>query len=252
MSPTLPAPPHPSNLAQTNPSSDTQPQPTRPNQPLPYFSKWSRQQVQKAIANGQVYNIYVQNLSNHWSPTEVYRIMSRYGEVVDVYIPRKVAKNGQRFGFVHFKSNCDLQRLLLDVNKVQVEERSIQANIAREHTGVARDPRKVGSILLLWKLHGLPDVEVSDLGKTENRKSLGGARVEVLTEQGGMLNKALSISMGGQLHSVDVVEELGSHEDTQEDGGALRQKARRITGHRNRCNYRWRLIRNQGPSLERA
>ncbi|KAJ4848849.1 hypothetical protein Tsubulata_013648 [Turnera subulata] len=90
----------------------------------------SVRQVIRAMANGQVFSLYVQNIPNQWAPSEVYRIMSKYGEVVDVYIPRKVARNGQGFGFVRFRSNCDLQRLLSDVNRIQ--------SVQREKTGVRR------------------------------------------------------------------------------------------------------------------
>ncbi|KAJ4822528.1 hypothetical protein Tsubulata_029557 [Turnera subulata] len=146
MSPTLPTPPHrllTDNLSlrtnkptkqtdnptqKTNDSESTDPQ----RDTVPYFSKWSRQQVLRAMANDEVYNLYVQNLSHQWSPMELYCIMSKHGEVVDVYIPKKTASNGRRFGFVRFRSNCDLQRLLDDVNMLQVEDGTVTANIAKE------------------------------------------------------------------------------------------------------------------------
>ncbi|KAJ4844558.1 hypothetical protein Tsubulata_031304 [Turnera subulata] len=63
---------------------------------LPYFSKWSRQQVQRAMDNGQLHSLYVENLPKNWKQTDVYRIMSKYGEVVDVYIPNKRSRSGKR------------------------------------------------------------------------------------------------------------------------------------------------------------
>ncbi|KAJ4832279.1 hypothetical protein Tsubulata_012226 [Turnera subulata] len=338
------APPQPRNT--NNPTQPNIPDTTDPKKPsVPYFSKWSRQQVLKAMANGQVHSLYVQNMSPSWSPTDVYRIMSKYGEVVDVYIPRKAAESGQRFGFVRFKSNCDLQRLLSDVNRVQTENGVVQANIARDRTyssphhrtvtqrigiqekpvitrpfadvlrgdgemdgatrtgisfiptsdtsewlsrcavGVVKDTCKLDMVHLMWKLHDMPDVTVSELGgdaalvcfssrdsmlsfceevpdwiplwfdsfkpwqqgdraknrkcwltirgipltawsneffnlvgsffgkvvqiapETVSRKVLGGARIQVLTENDRLLNREMSVRIAGVSYSVAVVED---------------------------------------------
>ncbi|KAJ4850996.1 hypothetical protein Tsubulata_026803 [Turnera subulata] len=307
MSPTLPTPPQPSNADNLNLNTDN-------------LKPHSDKQVMRAMANGQVYSLYVQNLASHWSLLDVYRIMSKCREVVDVYLPRKVAKNRQKFGFVRFRSNCDLQRLLLDVNKVQVADGAVQANVAREQgtaipprsrggqqpysevlvgkrsfvdtvkggkdtdntnlsgisyipttdtkewlsrsaVGVLKDPAKMELVKLVWNLHDMSDVAVSIKGgiqflsafrirtgcfvsvgsyrtgcpsgsklsnhdfftlvgsvfrevvqvvpETVYRSYLVEARVQLLTEIGGFLNRELSIQIAGSNHSIFVVEDTG-------------------------------------------
>ncbi|KAJ4845338.1 hypothetical protein Tsubulata_045400 [Turnera subulata] len=205
---------------------------------LPYFSKWSRRQVQGAMDNGLLHSLYVKNLSETWKPTDIYRIMSKYREAVDVYVPNKRTRSGKRFGFVRFRGILDLQRLLSDVNRVHVEEGVVRASVARLRNrgpspvamkeqqqahrvigastkvlpggtyanvvlgrgddrksgshlresqkraegksfipstdvncwlarcavGIVRDPLKMESVYLLWKLHDMTDVVVEDMG----------------------------------------------------------------------------------------
>ncbi|KAJ4825577.1 hypothetical protein Tsubulata_006514 [Turnera subulata] len=138
------------NRRPTNPSSSTvhtdipntqtpkhlTPQHTHQSQTqTPFFSKWSPKQIESAIANGQAISLYVENIPAEWSPTETYRIMSKYGEVMDVYIPMKRTRRGQRFCFVRFRGVRDTQRLLYDVNRIFMEVGPIRANIARERSG---------------------------------------------------------------------------------------------------------------------
>ncbi|KAJ4838608.1 hypothetical protein Tsubulata_043639 [Turnera subulata] len=199
---------------------------------LPYFSKWSRQQVQGAMDNGILLSLYVENLAEQWKPTDVYRIMSKYGEVVDVYIPNRQSRSRKRFGFVRFRGIGDVQRLLNDVNRVQVGDGVVRANIARRRNqgpdmrsrmvlrqdtrpsggygstyahavgwksdarapqvqpkeaeakpntsfipstdvnawlarsavGVVKNPKKMESVCMVWKLHDMDEVEVMELG----------------------------------------------------------------------------------------
>ncbi|KAJ4848461.1 hypothetical protein Tsubulata_038083 [Turnera subulata] len=237
MSPTLPTPPHrllTDNLSlrtnkptkqtdnptqKTNDSESTDPQ----RDTVPYFSKWSRQQVLRAMANGEVYNLYVQNLSHQWSPMELYCIMSKHGEVVDVYIPRKTASNGQRFGFVRFRSNCDLQRLLADVNKVQVEDGTVTANIAKER---GLNPNIRGVLLSTWSAkffalaRNLMGRVIQIAPETLNRTRLDAARVQILTEHGGFLNKEMSAMICGITYPMLMVEDLGVGVQGTSDGGS--------------------------------
>ncbi|KAJ4835672.1 hypothetical protein Tsubulata_036526 [Turnera subulata] len=97
----------------------------------PYLSRWSRTQVQQAINNGEVVTLYVENLAMVWKPMDIHRILSKYGEVVDVYVPNKRNKERKRFGFVRYRGIKDTQRLLMDVNKVQTEEGVLKENVAR-------------------------------------------------------------------------------------------------------------------------
>ncbi|KAJ4849716.1 hypothetical protein Tsubulata_041648 [Turnera subulata] len=87
----------------------------------PYFSRWSREHVRQAIANQQVIILYVTILHVVWKPVDIHRVLSKYGEVIDVYEPRKRNMERKRFGFVRFRGIRDTQRLLADVNRVQID-----------------------------------------------------------------------------------------------------------------------------------
>ncbi|KAJ4840526.1 hypothetical protein Tsubulata_027338 [Turnera subulata] len=82
--------------------------------------------------NSQVVSLYVENLPSLWTPANIHRVLSKYGEVVDVFVPVKSTRSGKRFGFVRYQKAGDLQRLLTAVNNVQVENGTLQANIAKE------------------------------------------------------------------------------------------------------------------------
>ncbi|KAJ4840142.1 hypothetical protein Tsubulata_018028 [Turnera subulata] len=131
MSPHLnrPTPPPPPPLPKnTEPhhtqSNNTYTQEPQQNITQSYFSKWSREQVQHAIENGQAVSIYVKNIQSNWNPVDIFKIMSKYGEVMDVYIPMK------------------------RTNKV----------------GILKKPKHIESAHYVWALHGYGEVQVSDLG----------------------------------------------------------------------------------------
>ncbi|KAJ4849830.1 hypothetical protein Tsubulata_045590 [Turnera subulata] len=193
-------------------------------QPL-YFLKWTRDSVQRAIGVGQVISLYVANVTETWKPADIYRIMSKYGEVIDVYIPSKRSRSGRRFCFVRYRGLRDIQRLLNDVGRVQVEHGFIRANVAKGRNrtqpllgkpfrrnlrtaeksyasalqeqervvdaktpapttmeakfipttdtlswlarcmiGTLKDPCKMDSMSLIWRLHGVEEVQISKLG----------------------------------------------------------------------------------------
>ncbi|KAJ4839264.1 hypothetical protein Tsubulata_005973 [Turnera subulata] len=188
---------------------------------------------------GLLNSLYVENLSEGWKPTDVYRVMAKYGDVVDVYISHKRTRTGRRFGFVRFRGVRDCQRLLADVNRVQGEAGAVRASVARQRSqgaysgllrnqqllprskdgtgssppqrgsyanairgkseggqsgtmarredgnkqcvsfipstdanrwlarcavGIIRDPKKMESACMLWRLHDMRDVEVTDMG----------------------------------------------------------------------------------------
>ncbi|KAJ4838452.1 hypothetical protein Tsubulata_041035 [Turnera subulata] len=132
-------------------NSSTGRQPSPPDhRPTPYFSKWSRDQVQRAMVNREVVILYVENLPESGKPVDIHRVLSKYGEVIDVYVPQKSSREGTRFGFVRFRGVRDIQRLLSDVNHVQVEKGSVRANIAKERGRIVRDrekqPRRIVSV----------------------------------------------------------------------------------------------------------
>ncbi|KAJ4843861.1 hypothetical protein Tsubulata_036661 [Turnera subulata] len=82
--------------------------------------------------NLQVTSLYIENPPTGWSAVQVFQNLSKYGEVVDVFLPAKVTKTGKRFGFVRYRNGVDLQRILFDLNRFQVEGGALRANIARD------------------------------------------------------------------------------------------------------------------------
>ncbi|KAJ4829920.1 hypothetical protein Tsubulata_024610 [Turnera subulata] len=48
-------------------------------------------------------------------------------ELIDVFIPAKLAKNGKRFGFARFRACQDIQRLISSINHIKVGSGSLQA-----------------------------------------------------------------------------------------------------------------------------
>ncbi|KAJ4840385.1 hypothetical protein Tsubulata_036249 [Turnera subulata] len=96
-----------------------------------HFSRWSRKAVQKAIDNNLVISVYVENLPNRWIPTDLHLVMSRFGDVIDVFIPKKLNRHGRRFAFVRFKNTADMQYLLQKINGLQVDGAFLGANPAR-------------------------------------------------------------------------------------------------------------------------
>ncbi|KAJ4848855.1 hypothetical protein Tsubulata_013656 [Turnera subulata] len=126
------------------PNTTTQPLPNlsaNANQPTPtpshinpkplYFSRWSRKVIQNAMDNNLVVSIYVENLPSRWTPTDVHLVMSRFGDVMDVFIPQKLNKKGSRFAFIRFKSSGNVRDLTEKINTVQMDGTSLVASLAR-------------------------------------------------------------------------------------------------------------------------
>ncbi|KAJ4849138.1 hypothetical protein Tsubulata_021589 [Turnera subulata] len=121
--------PLPSSLAINLPVQN----PYKPSPKPQQFSKWSRKQIQNITENQHVTNLYIQNEPLQWTVVELHFILSKCGEVNDVFIPSKRAKNGKRFGFVRFRACRDIQRLISSINLIKVGNSSLQALIARGH-----------------------------------------------------------------------------------------------------------------------
>ncbi|KAJ4849858.1 hypothetical protein Tsubulata_014624 [Turnera subulata] len=64
------------------------------------------------VENNLVLSIYVTNLPACWLPMDLHLVMSRFGEVFDVFIPRKPNRNAKRYAFVRFKNNASPQYLI--------------------------------------------------------------------------------------------------------------------------------------------
>ncbi|KAJ4839075.1 hypothetical protein Tsubulata_032280 [Turnera subulata] len=93
-----------------------------PIQPKPlYFSKWSRKYIENALNNMEAISIYVENLSTRWLPTDIHLFLSKYGNILDVFLPNKPTKSGIKFGFVRFCNPGNINHIVDNINKTPVE-----------------------------------------------------------------------------------------------------------------------------------
>ncbi|KAJ4846665.1 hypothetical protein Tsubulata_038014 [Turnera subulata] len=131
--PLLPLP-APKNIAAPPSSLTSTPNHQNPQIPTPkpqQSSKWNRKQIANITESQHVTNLYIQNLPLQWSAVELHFILSKFGEVIDVFIPSKRTKNDKRFGFVRYRACRDIQRLISSINLIKVANGSLQALIAR-------------------------------------------------------------------------------------------------------------------------
>ncbi|KAJ4832796.1 hypothetical protein Tsubulata_047206 [Turnera subulata] len=70
-----------------------------------------------------------------WTPEDVHLTLARYGEVVDVFIPNKVSKQGRRFAFVRFRNGGDISVSISAIKRVRSETGTLYANVARVRAG---------------------------------------------------------------------------------------------------------------------
>ncbi|KAJ4833477.1 hypothetical protein Tsubulata_008067 [Turnera subulata] len=65
-----------------------------------FFFRWSREAIQQAEEDDKIRTIYLENLPSGWVPSDIYCEMSKFGVVMDIFIPGKLSWNGVRYGFV--------------------------------------------------------------------------------------------------------------------------------------------------------
>ncbi|KAJ4841445.1 hypothetical protein Tsubulata_035923 [Turnera subulata] len=123
--------PHPSlKLPTPRPNSST-PAPTSNLSKPQHFSKWNRKRIQNIIEYQSDTSLYVNNLPSRWMAVDFHHILSKFGDIIDTYIPAKYAKNGRRFGFVRFIACKDVQRLISFINRLKFDSGFLQASTAR-------------------------------------------------------------------------------------------------------------------------
>lgn len=64
--------------------------------------RWRKNYGRDFELNGKVVTFYVQNFPPAWNEAALWRMFSRYGTVVDVYIAKKLNRRNKNFGFVRF------------------------------------------------------------------------------------------------------------------------------------------------------
>ncbi|GKC00696.1 RNA-directed DNA polymerase, eukaryota, partial [Tanacetum coccineum] len=76
-------------------------------------------------------SIYVTNFPESFSAKDLFHTCSKYGHVVDSFIPVKKSKEGKRFGFVRFINVFSVDRLVGNLCTIWIGRNKLEANIAR-------------------------------------------------------------------------------------------------------------------------
>ncbi|KAJ4851504.1 hypothetical protein Tsubulata_019406 [Turnera subulata] len=133
--PPLPSQPKPTNLNTSQPKSSTQ-------NPAPqYFSKWSRKSMQSVSENFQVVSLYIENIPLRWLPIDIHLMMSKFGDILDVFVPRRLNKKGVRFSFVRFRNNLDTESTIRSINAMSVDGTHLVASVARKRRSEISPPK---------------------------------------------------------------------------------------------------------------
>ncbi|KAL4333507.1 hypothetical protein GQ457_07G016390 [Hibiscus cannabinus] len=89
------------------------------------------------------WTVFVANLpwNLHWKG--VWQVFDRHGVVVDVFIPKKLAKDGSRFGFVRMRSKGDAERVIERFNGFWLYGSQVRVSMAqRERVSFWRKKRE--------------------------------------------------------------------------------------------------------------
>ncbi|GKB72964.1 nucleotide-binding alpha-beta plait domain-containing protein [Tanacetum coccineum] len=76
-------------------------------------------------------SIYVTNFPNHFSYRDLWRACDDYEKVIDVFIPNKRSKYGNRYGFVRFIKIGDIDRLVKNLCTIWFGRMRLHANVVR-------------------------------------------------------------------------------------------------------------------------
>ncbi|WJX23786.1 hypothetical protein P8452_12975 [Trifolium repens] len=73
----------------------------------------------------------ITNFPREISPSNLWKLFSRYWKVGEVYIPDKLDKTGKRFGFARFEDVKDRQMLLQKIEETWIGTYKIIANLPK-------------------------------------------------------------------------------------------------------------------------
>ncbi|GJY13616.1 retrovirus-related pol polyprotein from transposon TNT 1-94 [Tanacetum coccineum] len=74
---------------------------------------------------------YVTNFPPEWNKASLHELFVEVGEISDVYVARKMSKAGKRFGFARFLKIGNIQALEKRLNRIQIGNFKLEANIAK-------------------------------------------------------------------------------------------------------------------------
>ncbi|GKA72763.1 RNA-directed DNA polymerase, eukaryota, nucleotide-binding alpha-beta plait domain protein [Tanacetum coccineum] len=87
-------------------------------------------------------SVFISNFPNDCSSRDLWKMCSRYGTVVDVFIPNKRSKAGKRFAFVRFIKVLNFDRLIENLKTIWIGRFHLSANPARFERPKAPIPQK--------------------------------------------------------------------------------------------------------------
>ncbi|XP_020204877.1 uncharacterized protein LOC109790171 [Cajanus cajan] len=76
-------------------------------------------------------SFFFTNVADNQEISVLWKFFQKWGTVVDVFIPKKCDKQGQRFGFVRFSGVCDVVGLERSLNSIVIGARRLKVNLSR-------------------------------------------------------------------------------------------------------------------------
>nr|GEX30015.1 RNA-directed DNA polymerase, eukaryota, nucleotide-binding alpha-beta plait domain protein [Tanacetum cinerariifolium] len=76
-------------------------------------------------------NIFITNFPANFSAKELWNTCSKFGTILDVFIPNKVSKQGKRYAFYRFKKVSNVDSLITSLRSVWLGSFHMYANVAR-------------------------------------------------------------------------------------------------------------------------
>ncbi|XP_020202163.1 serine/arginine-rich splicing factor 2-like [Cajanus cajan] len=89
-------------------------------------------------------SFFFSNVAENQEISVLWKIFKKWGKVVDVFIPKKRDKQGQRFGFVRFSGVCDVEALERSLNSIVIGAWRLKVNLTR-HSRTERSIRHVAT-----------------------------------------------------------------------------------------------------------
>ncbi|KAK8548750.1 hypothetical protein V6N12_061656 [Hibiscus sabdariffa] len=77
------------------------------------------------------FSVFVGNLSSKVNWRYLKKLFQRFGQVLDVFIPKKTDVSGSNFGFVRFPSKREAEMAVFMFEGAWVVDRRIQVNLAK-------------------------------------------------------------------------------------------------------------------------
>ncbi|GKC17449.1 nucleotide-binding alpha-beta plait domain-containing protein [Tanacetum coccineum] len=85
----------------------------------------------KYVLRQNMVNFYFTNFPPEWNKASLHELFVEVGERSDVYVARKMSKAGKRFGFARFLKIGNIQALEKRLNRIQIGNFKLEANIAK-------------------------------------------------------------------------------------------------------------------------